>query len=467
MNSNLPLHCLAPWFANFVCELSNCTQIPEEVIALYVLAIFAAILQGRFSLQVKSGCDEPICLYILSILPFRSKKHEMLKYLIQPVQHAQTVINEKIAQERNQLKAQIAILKKQIAQQTSLAAQVGVDQKQETDKLAKLNSELESIDIPNDYRLIIFNASRNELEALMHMQEGNAAAICIENSTPSYKQLQQSSSFYKNSYHGNPITSLRKGLKDFDIEHPRLSLLLNASLDCLPYFIDKYPNENDLGPLFQYAICRPQNDHKGTNAGVSAQSLYEYQQAIEAALYSNDTGTITLSDDAMQMFVELELELKNQPKPPSEQEKFGEWQALYPKHILRIAGILHCVQHAGAQPHTHKLSSDTLSKAIQLVEYYKQHAMYAYGIRNKAQVFENVSYLVKKFIELKCTTITLRNLFQKTKGYFRDTEHLAATLDSLVTSKAVKIEYIATRGRPSTLITVNQDSLEHIIDDDE
>lgn len=298
----------------------------------------------------------------------------------------------------------------------------------------------------------------------MHTQEGNAAAICIEHNAPSCKQLQLNSSFYKNSYHGNPITSLRKGLKDFDIEHPRLSLLLNASLDCLPYFIDKYPNENDLGPLFQYAICRPQNDHKGTNSGVSAQSLYEYQQAIEAALCSNDTGTITLSDDARQMFVELEL--KNQPKPPSEQEKFGEWQTLYPKHVLRIAGILHCIHHTGAQPHIHELSSDTMEKAIQLANYYKQHALYAYGVRNNMQAAEDLSYLARKLIELNCTTITLRNLFQKTKGYFRDTEHLEATLDSLVAWSAVKKALIATRGRPSVLLTVNQGALEHIVEDD-
>jgi hypothetical protein len=81
--------------------------------------------------------------------------------------------------------------------------------------------------------------------------------------------------------------------------------------------------------------------------------------------------------------------------------EFGEcrdWGGKYHGLILRICGILHCVNciAKGLTPENEKVTIDSLCHAIDLADYYKEQAIYAYGLREIDNDIVKAEHILKK-----------------------------------------------------------------------
>ena len=88
--------------------------------------------------------------------------------------------------------------------------------------------------------------------------------------------------------------------------------------------------------------------------------------------------TLTLSDDAMKQILDY-CATKIYSRLSTEFAVCPEWCENFPKLILKLCGLIHCIAYsnAGAEPTT-TINGMTITAALQLAEYYKRCAIYAF-----------------------------------------------------------------------------------------
>ena len=109
----------------------------------------------------------------------------------------------------------------------------------------------------------------------------------------------------------------------------------------------------------------------------------QFQRLFERVLYTKlycnrDCMTLTLSDDAAKLFSDY-CATNIYPRLKSEFAVCPEWCENYPKLILKLCGLIHCIAYsnAGADPAA-TINGMTMTAALQLAEYYKSCAIYAF-----------------------------------------------------------------------------------------
>ena len=135
----------------------------------------------------------------------------------------------------------------------------------------------------------------------------------------------------------------------------------------------------------------------------------QFQRLFERALYNKIYGnrncrTLTLSDDAVKLFSGY-CATNIYPRLKSEFAVCPNWCGNYPKLILTLCGLIHCIAYsnAGAEPAA-TINGMTMTAALQLAEYYKSCAIYAFssnrptGKKDEEYVLDKIKTSGKKKI---------------------------------------------------------------------
>lgn len=163
----------------------------------------------------------------------------------------------------------------------------------------------------------------------------------------------------------------------------------------------------------------------------------QFQRLFERALYNKIYGnrncrTLTLSDDAVKLFSDY-CATTIFPRLNTEFSVCPEWCENYPKLILKLCGLIHCIAYsnAGADPAS-TINSMTMTAALQLAEYYKSCAIYAFR-SNRPTDNTAEEYVLEK---IKC--------YGKSSISRRDLLHLCRkfhTMDELNKPVQILIDY--------------------------
>lgn len=140
----------------------------------------------------------------------------------------------------------------------------------------------------------------------------------------------------------------------------------------------------------------------------------QFQRLFERSLYNKLFGnrncrTLTLSDDAAKLLSEY-CATNIFPRLKSELVVCPEWCENYPKLILKLCGLIHCIAYsnAGVDPAA-MINRMTMTAAIQLAEYYKSCAIYAFSsIRPTDNTAEE--YVIEKIRCYGKSSISRRDL---------------------------------------------------------
>lgn len=109
----------------------------------------------------------------------------------------------------------------------------------------------------------------------------------------------------------------------------------------------------------------------------------QFQRLFERSLYNKLFGnrncrTLTLSDDAAKLFSDY-CATTIFPRINIEYAVCPEWCENYPKLILKVCGLIHCIAYSNAGIESAAIINEmTMTAAIQLAEYYKCCAIYAF-----------------------------------------------------------------------------------------
>lgn len=198
---------------------------------------------------------------------------------------------------------------------------------------------------------------------------------------------------FQNKY-GNCFIPFKNAHVAEDMDLPNISL---------NYFQDFWGEVLSHEKSCELLIAVPAHDagsvhERDLDEGGRFQRLFE--RVLYANLYSNRTcRTLTLSDDAAKLFSDY-CATTIFPRLNTEFSVCPEWCENYPKLILKLCGLIHCIAYsnAGADPAA-TINGMTMTAALQLAEYYKNCAIYAFSsIRPTSKTDEE--YILEK---IKCS----------------------------------------------------------------
>ena len=136
-----------------------------------------------------------------------------------------------------------------------------------------------------------------------------------------------------------------------------------------------------------------------------------------------------------------------------------DWGGKYHGLILRLCGLLHCIKclSENVQPETKEVDMMILGEAIDIADFYKSQARYAYGIIGIDTVTADAEYILKKLRANNISEICCRDL-QRLCRKFKGANEMELPLDLLKENGFIREKEQAYSGsgrKPSTIYEVN------------
>lgn len=132
-----------------------------------------------------------------------------------------------------------------------------------------------------------------------------------------------------------------------------------------------------------------------------------------------------------------------------------EWLAKNVGAVLRIAGVLHLA--SGLDQNT-LVSPDTMTKAVAIGRYFRNHARYAYSVMDMDDTVKKAEYVMAKLRCYQSPVVKRREVFRDCRGtYFKAVDDLKPILNLLEEYGYLRQQSISVEGtnRPSEIIHIS------------
>jgi hypothetical protein len=420
------------------------------------LGCLATIYQRRYEIRGKPDWVEPLQLFTIVSAPPSSGKSPVLSKMLAPFREweQQKQMDEKpvIAAEKSEMR----MLQKRIDAAEKAAAGRGNDAKTSRLEAVSLAEELSGKEEPHETVLFTSDCTEEALVALLKEQGGELTLASGEggfltNLKGRYKSVPDIDAILQ-AYSGEEIRLNRIGRGATVIRNPRLTVMLCCQPSALTAFLaDGYLQGR--GATARFLCSQP-----GTLQGEATINTPPIPKSISAAyrdfvfreLDSADTGEITMSDEAKEVFFEAADLVLNEAK--SETEALAEWDGKHRGNLLRICGLLHAA--TSRQPTVEPVPAAVVYAAWQIMDYFRSQYFSLMAQTGQTEAERDARYLLDKLGGVE--RISKRDLFKKCQSHFKKTEKMEKPIIELADRGYIRVDRLdTTGGRPSEIITVN------------
>jgi hypothetical protein len=166
---------------------------------------------------------------------------------------------------------------------------------------------------------------------------------------------------------------------------------------------------------------------------------------------------IELSDEARAEWHEYFGAVERDMRPDRRFEHTRDWAGKLPGMAARIAGLLHCAEHAfDANMMSSKLSLNTMARALDFACVCEHHALAAYDLMGADLELKAARKLWGWVERRRKAEFTFRDAFQALRGGFPRAAELEPACDVLVERSYITPKQTAPRaGRPQRIYQVN------------
>jgi len=423
-------------------------------------------------------------LYSAIIAKPSERKSQTQRAVTEPVYQFEQIENERRQPEITEYQTKKTMLIRQkegLIKAASSIAKKGKDYVTQAD-IMNIQEQLDNLEEIHPLRLVADDITAEALITLMKQNDERMAIVSSEGGlfqimAGIYSKDKSNIDVYLKSYSGDALYVDRKTREPDHLGHPLLTLLLFVQ----PTVIDEIMQSKEFkgrGLLARFLYVIPKSYVGKRNFDVKAMDPFtvdSYHGKITNLLkipVPQKPGVITLTDEAYQLTKDFFYEIE--PQLVDELEDIGDWAGKLHGQTMRIAGVLHCMR-CEDQSDVIPISSDTMSKAIEMGRYFLEHAKAAYRIMGLSDTEEerDAKYILNRlmtndFNDFNDKNISKRELLRLCQR-FKTSEQMQPGLDELVKRGYVKIEKIQTggKGRPSEAITINPIYLEQEGDRDD
>lgn len=383
-----PVDALPPALANWVSEESEATQTPVDMAALLALAVCAATLAKRVTVQAWPGWSEPCNLYVVAILEPANRKSAVFSDATRPLRQVETRLREdsaeSIAEELSdyrQTEKRLAKLERTAAEQADATKRD--DAKQEARDIAK---QLATWIKPEEPTLIVDDATSEKLAIMLQANGERLASMSAEGGVFDLMAGKYSSgatdiNVYLMGHSGDSISVNRVGRPPVQLDSPAITMALAIQPEVIRG-IAKNSAFRGRGLLGRFLYAIPTSwigRRRIATAPVPESVTLAYSHIVKslASIKPDEDGRpheIKLSDQAVVAFKafceRIETELGS-----GSLQSMKDWGGKLAGATLRIAAIIHCAgRHAGTSALDQDISAETIEAAQRIAWWAIPHA---------------------------------------------------------------------------------------------
>lgn len=382
-----PIKALPPILREMVIGIAETTGTDPAMAATSILSAISYCFTSRYRMQGKADHSEPPMIYSFIIAEPSERKSPVVKFIKKPFVDFELKYNQEHAEEFHKIEA----MKKKLLFEADKLEKEG---SKDVDQIAKLKTQAEQIGDVGKRRITVEDITPESLIQLMGRNRsllmisdeagmlGNFAGRYSNNSMPNMDMILK-------AWSGESFFCDRATKETIQIPTPCLSISLAGQ----PYLWDNMvsnPIFRNSGLLARFFYCFPKSKvgtRRYDSKAIATAVVDSYNKLIDILLTrkfnAGDTEEKFLKFDetAQQNFIDY----YNQYIEKIQLTEFSnckDWGGKYHGQILRLCCVIHCVKCVlkNENPENVLVGADTLCNAIDIADYYKEQAIYAFSI---------------------------------------------------------------------------------------
>lgn len=436
---SMPIDCLPSWAGEFARALSKATETPLELPTAMVLATCAAAVARRYKVHIEGDYYEPTNLWIAVALQPGSRKSAVQSAAVKPFYEWETqqaaMLQPQIEaafSERQTVEARLKQLRK--AASRAKADEVDAIKAQ----ITKLETSLPPIKhIP---RLWTSDSTPERLGTLLGQHFERMAWLSSEGGIfdilkGRYTGGALNLDLVLKSHSGDAERVDRGGREPLLLENPLLTIGLSPQPDLL-HGLANTPGFRGRGLLARFLYLIPASilgyrTLKSDPIPISVK--YAYKEGILKLLSLADgqhTEVLELSVGAYAKWDDYRHRIEKCMRPAGEFEQALDWAGKAPGAAARIAGVLHSIENAHCSD-SKQISAETMSSAVQIMEIFGAHSLYAFDIMGIDETIADARYVWDWLVKNRLGTFSVTHIQQKLKSRFQRVKRIELALEVL------------------------------------
>lgn len=460
---------LPSWLGAYAKEVSRFNQTPEGLAVMAGLSAVATCVQKRAEVSaLNNDYKEPLAIWTVTVLPPSERKSPVLTAMIAPIVKWERDQSQGLEATIRETNRNISLAKKRIDKLEKSIINEEVSLKRE-ELLAKLHAEEAAM--PAEVREPKLWASEGTPERIQNLLAENDERIAIlsdeggifEIMAGMYSNGKVNIDVLLNGYSGTPVRIERQSRR-VNVHRPAVTFGITVQ----PHVIESFSHGSKgafrgKGALARFLYCIPR-PKSGTRFDDPADIPYLIKQLYEDGMQrllnipkqvdANQLEVpriLTLSKEAIAAWKSFRDEVEKMLGVSGELHNLNDWGGKLAGNMLRIAGLLHLVEH-GAENLV--IGTDSVQTAITLCRLLKEHAKYAFGVISNDETLNNAKKVFNWIARQGFEGFSKTTVHRALEGSL-NTDQLNKALKVLEDRNIVKQHRIPTSGKTSTCYEVN------------
>ena len=465
--------------------IAKATETPLELPAMGVLAVAATACQRRLKIELDPGYTEPLNLWTLTALPPGSRKSAVQRLAIAPLQSWEIERGQAMAPEIKEAEAARAAGALRIRELQKRYAKEQDEGKRSTllEEITCAEAALPEIPVrPKAFRQDVTPEKAGALLATYGEKIGifSAEGGIFDILAGRYSGGVPNMDVFLQAHAGDQVRVDRGSRPPVDLQEPALSMGLSIQPSVLHEMAGKaaFRGRGLIG-RFLFAVPADIVGRRTLETvPVSASVRAGYDQAIMALLdlpeqrnmLNGELFAIQLTPEAHADWKAFAREVETGMAEGGPLESLRDWAGKAAGAAGRIAGVFHCIEHAGRlfqadpddlfppTPDRYPLTSATMRTALNLARKLLAHAVFVYGIMGEDEGIWAARRILRWIRSTNAEGFSVNECYRALRGTFPKRADLDPGLLTLAERNYIRRERPpADRkpGRPSERYTVN------------
>lgn len=427
----LPANVLPGWAGAYAAALSEATETPAELAIAMALGVCGSAVARRWQVRVRGDHTEPCALWIVCALPPGSRKSAVQAAAVEPVvaweRDQATAMRETIARaksERETLVARAKALRGRAASRGDLEA-------------AREAADIEAAlpEVPAAPRIWTADATPERIGMLL-AEQGEAIAIfsaeggMYDTLAGRYADGVANLDLVLGAWSGDPHRVDRVGRESIYLRRPRLTMALAPQPDVIyaavrnPLFRRRGLAGRTIYLVPPSGIGRRQLEAPSVPAHVLADYAFGLRRLLDVKPARDVDGrealhTIHLAPDAYSDWLTAARAIEVMLREDGRLGEMTDWGSKLAGTAARIAGILHCIEHADARPEAIEIGAATMERALGIATVAIEHAIRVYEAAGADPALEAAASVWRAIERQREPRPTVRDVYRAARSLAR------------------------------------------------
>lgn len=458
-----PVNALPPILREMASAIATTTSTDVAMAGTAILSAVSYCFSGVYRMSAKRDHTEPLVLDALTVAEPSFKKSPVISMVKRPYIQFAHDWNENNKQDIFKSQAEYKLLEGKLE---------ALEKKKDVtaEEIAKLQTEISNIPPSNFRRIVVDDITP---ESLVHQFEENGTLLMISdeagmlgNFSVRYSNNVPNLDLLLKSWNGETYISDRATRESIVLKKPYMSVCLA----CQPYVFDSMINNSAFrgsGLIARFVYCFPVSNigsRRYDTLSVPEDVAESYKKLVYKLLdkkfnnYDEKELYLHFDGKAYNEFVQY-YNNYIEPQLVTDMAFCKDWGGKYHGLILRLCGIIHCVKCAlnDTSPIENRVGIDTFCNAIEIGEYFREQAIYAYSLGDVDIATVKAERVLNKIRSKHITNIRQNDLRHECRStLFKSTQDFIETIDMLEEYKYIRrVTSKGTNNKTVTDIIVN------------